>query len=150
MNTKTKQVEMRTSKYTVDPGSALQKGADFLKAFTLGFDVDVPIRHPRRVGGADENRTQFPSYDSMIYTLRHSQFKTSNPPSTASILVVPSVGWQDTMAGQNSRLKIVRGRGLSLRIIKSISWGDMRISRLREIVFVGLFWARRRARSRGN
>src|SRR5579862_7126439 len=41
MNTRTKQVEMRTSKHTVDAGSALQKGADFLKAFTLGFDVDV-------------------------------------------------------------------------------------------------------------
>jgi len=46
MNTKTKQVEMRTSKYTTDAGSALQKGADFLKAFTLGFDVDVPIHPP--------------------------------------------------------------------------------------------------------
>jgi RNA-binding protein PNO1 len=44
MNTKTKQVEMRTSKVTVDPGAALQKGADFLRAFTLGFDVDVPAQ----------------------------------------------------------------------------------------------------------
>jgi RNA-binding protein PNO1 len=42
MNTKTKQVEMRTSKFTTDGGGALQKGADFLRAFTLGFDVDVP------------------------------------------------------------------------------------------------------------
>jgi RNA-binding protein PNO1 len=42
MNTKTKQVEMRTSKFTLEGGSALQKGADFLRAFTLGFDVDVP------------------------------------------------------------------------------------------------------------
>jgi RNA-binding protein PNO1 len=42
MNTKTKQVEMRTSKFTLDGASALQKGADFLRAFTLGFDVDVP------------------------------------------------------------------------------------------------------------
>lgn len=42
MNTKTKQVEMRTSKHTQEGGSALQKGADFLRAFTLGFDVDVP------------------------------------------------------------------------------------------------------------
>lgn len=41
MNTKTKQVEMRTSKHTQEGGSALQKGADFLRAFTLGFDVDV-------------------------------------------------------------------------------------------------------------
>ena len=43
MNTKTKQVEMRTSKFTAEEGSALQKGADFLRAFTLGFDVDVLI-----------------------------------------------------------------------------------------------------------
>ena len=41
MNTKTKQVEMRTSKFTLEGGSALQKGADFLRAFALGFDVDV-------------------------------------------------------------------------------------------------------------
>jgi rRNA processing protein Krr1/Pno1 len=41
MNTKTKQVEMRSSKFTVDGGNALQKGTDFLRAFTLGFDVDV-------------------------------------------------------------------------------------------------------------
>ena len=41
MNTKKKQVEMRTSKHMVDAGAVLQKGADFLKAFTLGFDVDV-------------------------------------------------------------------------------------------------------------
>ena len=41
MNTKTKQVEIRTSKFTADGGSALQRGADFLRAFALGFDVDV-------------------------------------------------------------------------------------------------------------
>lgn len=40
MNLKTKSVELRTHpKYTTDPG-ALQKGADFIKAFTLGFDID--------------------------------------------------------------------------------------------------------------
>lgn len=42
MNLKDKAVELRTSKKTVDPG-ALQKGADFVKAFTLGFDVDDAI-----------------------------------------------------------------------------------------------------------
>ena len=43
MNLKTKTVELRTHpKYTVDPG-ALQKGADFIKAFTLGFDLDDSI-----------------------------------------------------------------------------------------------------------
>lgn len=47
MNTKTKQVEMRTSKFTTDGGSALQKGADFLRAFTLGFDVDVSFPSER-------------------------------------------------------------------------------------------------------
>ncbi|KAK6198506.1 uncharacterized protein RJT21DRAFT_48767 [Scheffersomyces amazonensis] len=42
MNLKTKTVELRTNKFTVDDG-ALQKGADFIKAFTLGFDVDDAI-----------------------------------------------------------------------------------------------------------
>ncbi|SCU95248.1 LADA_0G14488g1_1 [Lachancea dasiensis] len=43
MNLKTKTVELRTHpKHTTDPG-ALQKGADFIKAFTLGFDLDDAI-----------------------------------------------------------------------------------------------------------
>lgn len=42
MNLKTKTVELRTNKFTEDEG-ALQKGADFIKAFTLGFDVDDAI-----------------------------------------------------------------------------------------------------------
>ncbi len=42
MNIKSKSVEMRTSKFTTDAG-ALQKGEDFVKAFTLGFDVDDAI-----------------------------------------------------------------------------------------------------------
>lgn len=42
MNLKTKTVELRTYKNTTDPG-ALQKGADFIKAFTLGFDLDDAI-----------------------------------------------------------------------------------------------------------
>jgi RNA-binding protein PNO1 len=42
MNTKSKSVEMRTSRFTTSP-SALQTGADFIKAFTLGFDVDDAI-----------------------------------------------------------------------------------------------------------
>lgn len=42
MNIKRKTVELRTSKHTTDSG-ALQKGEDFVKAFTLGFDVDDAI-----------------------------------------------------------------------------------------------------------
>lgn len=42
MNIKNKAVELRTSKFTTDTG-ALQKGEDFVKAFTLGFDVDDAI-----------------------------------------------------------------------------------------------------------
>lgn len=42
MNIKSKAVELRTSKFTTDTG-ALQKGEDFVKAFTLGFDVDDAI-----------------------------------------------------------------------------------------------------------
>lgn len=42
MNIKNRAVELRTSKHTVDQG-ALQKGEDFVKAFSLGFDVDDAI-----------------------------------------------------------------------------------------------------------
>lgn len=42
MNIARKSVELRTSKSTTDSG-ALQKGEDFVKAFTLGFDVDDAI-----------------------------------------------------------------------------------------------------------
>lgn len=42
MNIKTRSVELRTSKQTTDAG-ALQKGEDFVKAFSLGFDVDDAI-----------------------------------------------------------------------------------------------------------
>src|SRR5271156_894506 len=42
MNIKSRCVELRTSKHTTD-ASALQKGEDFVKAFTLGFDVDDAI-----------------------------------------------------------------------------------------------------------
>lgn len=42
MNIKSRSVELRTCKATKDAGS-LQKGADFVKAFALGFDVDDAI-----------------------------------------------------------------------------------------------------------
>ena len=42
MNVKSKAVELRTSKHTTDTG-ALQKGADFVHAFCLGFDVEDSI-----------------------------------------------------------------------------------------------------------
>jgi RNA-binding protein PNO1 len=42
VNIKTRSVELRTSSSTTDTG-ALQKGEDFVKAFTLGFDVDDAI-----------------------------------------------------------------------------------------------------------
>ena len=42
MNIKNRAVELRTSKHTTDSG-ALQKGEDFVKAFSLGFDVDDAI-----------------------------------------------------------------------------------------------------------
>jgi len=42
MNTKRKAVELKTSEYT-DDKNALQKAADFLKAFMLGFDINDSI-----------------------------------------------------------------------------------------------------------
>jgi len=38
MNTKTRQVELQTSPHTEDAG-AIQRGADFVRAFLLGFEV---------------------------------------------------------------------------------------------------------------
>lgn len=42
MNLRSRAVELRSCKKTTDPG-ALQKGADFIKAFSLGFDIDDAI-----------------------------------------------------------------------------------------------------------
>ncbi|OKL63714.1 Pre-rRNA-processing protein pno1 [Talaromyces atroroseus] len=42
MNIKNRAVELRNSRLTTDP-SALQRGADFVKAFALAFDVDDAI-----------------------------------------------------------------------------------------------------------
>jgi len=42
MNTKTRNIEIRTSQYTQDIG-ALQKAADFVQAFMLGFDIDDSV-----------------------------------------------------------------------------------------------------------
>jgi len=41
-NTKTRSVEMKTSAHTLDTG-ALQKGADFVSAFMLGFEVQDAV-----------------------------------------------------------------------------------------------------------
>lgn len=42
MNVRQRKVLIRTCKDTTDPG-AIQKGDDFLKAFTLGFDIDDAV-----------------------------------------------------------------------------------------------------------
>jgi RNA-binding protein PNO1 len=42
MEVKNRKVLIRTCRQTTDPG-AVQKGADFLRAFTLGFDVDDAV-----------------------------------------------------------------------------------------------------------
>lgn len=42
MNVKAKAVEIRNSKHTDETG-AVQKGADFIKAFALGFEVDDAV-----------------------------------------------------------------------------------------------------------
>ena len=42
MNIAKKAVELRTSSHTTDTG-AIQKGADFIQAFCLGFDLDDAI-----------------------------------------------------------------------------------------------------------
>jgi len=42
MNTRNRQVELRTCEQTIDP-NALQKSADFVRAFMLGFDLNDAI-----------------------------------------------------------------------------------------------------------
>lgn len=42
MNLSARAIELRSSKYTVDPG-ALQRGEDFVRAFCLGFDLEDAI-----------------------------------------------------------------------------------------------------------
>jgi RNA-binding protein PNO1 len=42
MNPKTRSIELKTSKYTTDSG-ALQKGADFVQAFLMGFEVQDAV-----------------------------------------------------------------------------------------------------------
>jgi len=41
-NTRTRSVELKTSQHTIDTG-ALQKGADFVSAFMLGFDIQDSV-----------------------------------------------------------------------------------------------------------
>jgi RNA-binding protein PNO1 len=40
-NTKMKSVEVRSGKSTEDPGATVQKAADFIRAFALGFELEV-------------------------------------------------------------------------------------------------------------
>ena len=56
MNIKTRSVELRTSSQTTST-SALQKGEDFVKAFTLGFDVDDAIARALRERAAANGRS---------------------------------------------------------------------------------------------
>ena len=42
MNVRARAVELKTSKHSTDP-SCLQKGEDFVKAFSLGFEVEDAI-----------------------------------------------------------------------------------------------------------
>jgi hypothetical protein len=134
MNTKTKQVEMRSSKFTVDGGNALQKGTDFLRAFTLGFDVDVQTLQ----NGAD-SRMQSHCYVWMIYISRHSLFRMSNHLYMDSIYHAPLADWQDITGGQSLRSRIVPGLGSSWPIIKYTFLEVMKIFGWRGRVFVGSF-----------
>lgn len=43
MNPSRKCIELRSSKYTTDPGTALQKGEDFLRSYIMGFDLEDAI-----------------------------------------------------------------------------------------------------------
>lgn len=53
---------LQTSKHTKDVG-ALQKGADFVKAYALGFDVNVRRLHESDISLISASRTLSPSCD---------------------------------------------------------------------------------------
>ena len=76
MNPYKRQVEIRSSKHTKDSGS-LQKGADFVKAYSLGFDVDVSeLPFLKNLQFIDERcRMPLHSFDWTTYTWILSKLK---------------------------------------------------------------------------
>ncbi len=98
-------VFFQTSKATKDIG-AIQKGADFVKAYALGFDVNVSSMFLLPVyckGLKSTNpRTPLRSYDWMIYTSIHSKSKMSKL-YMAIIFRAQSDALRGRMERQNSR-----------------------------------------------
>lgn len=72
MNMKSKAVELRTSKVTTDTG-AIQKGADFVRAFALGFDVDDAIALLRLDDLYIESKSFPAAPPPPVYKLREDQ-----------------------------------------------------------------------------
>jgi RNA-binding protein PNO1 len=125
MNMKSKAVELRTSKATTDNG-AIQKGADFVRAFALGFDVDDAIALLRMDDLYIETfeikvcwRT-FPCSWMYFETYYHGMIDADNPfllvsrtsrRSRATISPVPSAVSQARTARPGMPSRTPRGRG---------------------------------------
>merc|ERR1711939_792035 len=92
MNIHSKSVELRSSKHTTDPG-ALQKGADFVQAFSLGFDIDDAIAllrlddlYIQTFQIQDVSRTRIVLADSKIHLL--GGFKNIQIAKTAVVSLI--------------------------------------------------------------
>lgn len=116
MNMKSKAVELRTSKATTDNG-AIQKGADFVRAFALGFDVDDAIALLRmddlyietfeiKVG-----RRTHPAAVMRKDTDMYSPISRTSRPSRATISLVLSAVSQARTARPGTPSRTPRGRG---------------------------------------
>lgn len=103
MNVKARAVEIRSSKHTTDSG-ALQKGEDFLKAFSLGFDVDDAIALLRL---DDLYIEQFEIKD--VKTLHGEHLGRAIGRIAGKVLLPPSTSWSI------SRLKKSSGRENEIR-----------------------------------
>ena len=103
MNVKGKAVELRTSKYTTNTG-ALQKGEDFIKAFTLGFDVDDAIALLRLDDLYIETFGEICKVFSVsLLTFPLPQRSKTSRPLTVSIWVAQSDGLQAKTVGHTEK-----------------------------------------------
>lgn len=127
MNVKSRAVELRTCELTTDPG-AVQKGADFVKAYTLGFDI--PVCFLLVYGFLCARRMRLHCWGWMICFWTPLNARTYEP---WRVIICPerlveSSGRRERL---DSRLRIARGRGLWLRTRGCIFSAVSRISRLR-------------------
>ena len=110
-------ISIQTSKHTKEVG-ALQKGADFVKAYALGFEVNVSIIRNDHLHSLHMfARTPSPLSAWTICTLIRSKSRMSRH-CTATTFPVPLVVLQDKTAKQSSLLRTPVARGSFSQIRK--------------------------------